>query len=939
MSGYAAFRKCDFQVHSCRDPNWRGVRPPGVGDALAGGSVASVEDVEAARNDWARRFVDACMTRGLEAVAITDHHEMVMVKYVQDEIARRVAAGSDPNLWLFPGMELTFQEGAQAIILFDADLDRQWWTNVQGALGIAHAAIDETKAAGNAVTQLGFAYDHVPDRLKGIVDVKGRYIVLPNVTQGGANTVVKHGWHQRFKAMSYVGGYLDTNQTIDTCSSAHQQKLSGTDEAWGNRRIYPLPTSDARDEGFPSLGGNNAWIKLSVPTAESIRQAFLAWPSRIRLAEPSFPDITVKSLAIQGASPMADMEVTFSPELNCIIGGRGSGKSTVLEYLAFGLGRSCYDLPTKEYSGKERLVSLIKDTIIASNAQVAVELTQDGAPFRIVRNATSGYQPVLTYPNGRTETVPDRELRSLFPAVAYSQGELSELGSANAGTKITDLLAFVEPTFKYEADQLETRIAAGKTQLDGAYRTLVELWTAEAEKAKIENRINALKARVTGLQGTLPKLEEADQATLDKHEKLAALSQEKEKFEADMGAFANSLDALRSEADHLEALKASADSPTFAAYAQTANAAVSKVREALAGVRTQLSQDQTDLEARTKPWIEEFTEHTKVRDAVLGRVGVHSAVQKQISELQANIIAETRRLQDLERRIAAIPDPVADIRTKRASLKALIQEQVDKLKLWTSQIEEHSDYTVIVKMDEDGDLSEAFSALEMLAAKTRSVGTVRERNFTGLVDDSNAWQALDTIIAETAAALRWRIFGADPKATPRIDNVAGVLGEGDTVGRAFLEQVEMDRMAALVKAVPKAKISFMYKADGGEVTFDKASEGQRAAALLMMLIKQGGGPLLVDQPEGDLDNSVVTRVVELMHQMKHRRQIFFATHNANLVVNGASELVAVMANTESGARVVKSRGAIDITAISNSITKTMEGGEQAFRDRQRKYGF
>jgi chromosome segregation protein len=121
--------------------------------------------------------------------------------------------------------------------------------------------------------------------------------------------------------------------------------------------------------------------------------------------------------------------------------------------------------------------------------------------------------------------------------------------------------------------------------------------------------------------------------------------------------------------------------------------------------------------------------------------------------------------------------------------------------------------------------------------------------------------------------------------------------------------------------------------------FEKASEGQRATVLLMMLLKQGGGPIIIDQPEGDLDNSVITKVVDLLHDIKHMRQLIFASHNANLVVNGSAEMVAIMNNDSAGHRVVEASGAIDQPEVRIAITGNMEGGKEAFKDRQRKYGF
>src|SRR4051794_24872576 len=109
---FANWRKCDFQIHSPRDPGWAGPRPVGVGENL-GATPATVLDVEQQRETWADTFVEACVQRGLGAVALTDHHEMVMVPHVQRAVARRKALDPKFDLWVFPGMELTAHGGVQ----------------------------------------------------------------------------------------------------------------------------------------------------------------------------------------------------------------------------------------------------------------------------------------------------------------------------------------------------------------------------------------------------------------------------------------------------------------------------------------------------------------------------------------------------------------------------------------------------------------------------------------------------------------------------------------------------------------------------------------------------------------------------------------------------------------------------------------------------------
>jgi len=126
------------------------------------------------------------------------------------------------------------------------------------------------------------------------------------------------------------------------------------------------------------------------------------------------------------------------------------------------------------------------------------------------------------------------------------------------------------------------------------------------------------------------------------------------------------------------------------------------------------------------------------------------------------------------------------------------------------------------------------------------------------------------------------------------------------------------------------------------IDFSLASAGQQATALLRVLLAQDGPPLIIDQPEEDLDNPIVLEIVKDIWKAKSKRQILFSSHNANLVVNGDADLVICCdyrtAGDQSGGQ-IKARGAIDMNEIRNEITTIMEGGKEAFRLRKEKYGF
>jgi len=126
------------------------------------------------------------------------------------------------------------------------------------------------------------------------------------------------------------------------------------------------------------------------------------------------------------------------------------------------------------------------------------------------------------------------------------------------------------------------------------------------------------------------------------------------------------------------------------------------------------------------------------------------------------------------------------------------------------------------------------------------------------------------------------------------------------------------------------------------IDFTDASAGQQATALLTVLLNQHGAPLIVDQPEDDIDSKMIPEIVEQIWKAKSRRQLIFASHSANFVVNGDAELVIccdyVRVGDQTGGK-IKAEGAIDNFAIKDEITAVTEGGKQAFKLRMEKYGF
>ncbi len=137
---------------------------------------------------------------------------------------------------------------------------------------------------------------------------------------------------------------------------------------------------------------------------------------------------------------------------------------------------------------------------------------------------------------------------------------------------------------------------------------------------------------------------------------------------------------------------------------------------------------------------------------------------------------------------------------------------------------------------------------------------------------------------------------------------------------------------------PEDKVTIELKVNGDFKPIEELSVGQKATALLLLLFAYENRILIFDQPEEDLDNRFIYEdVVKILRELKGKRQIIVATHNANIPVIGDSELIYVLEAKNDKCEIVD-RGSVDKDSIKQHIKHIMEGGEEAFKLRIEKYG-
>jgi len=175
-----------------------------------------------------------------------------------------------------------------------------------------------------------------------------------------------------------------------------------------------------------------------------------------------------------------------------------------------------------------------------------------------------------------------------------------------------------------------------------------------------------------------------------------------------------------------------------------------------------------------------------------------------------------------------------------------------------------------------------------------------------------------------------------------VDELLSKINDNRETGRTLREYFSKDPNFDIFKLEIFKELLNVERHGRVTVTYDgkplgSTSFGQRCTAAIVILLLLGNTPIVIDEPEAHLDSALIAKyLVELVKRIKQHRQIIFATHNANFVVNGDAELVHALSM---GA---DKRTSITSTTIENlehrALLLALEGGKEAFQRRELRYG-
>lgn len=950
MDNGAHFYRCDFQVHTPRDRHWTGNKFGVNQDELESLSQEQKERITADRIQFSKEYLEKIRNAGLNAVAITDHHDVVSVKTIrkvsEEENQAFIAASQyEKVIKVFPGIELSLSNPAsQCIIIFDSDFSDANLDSVLNFLGINPANEFEKITVETHRISQDIIHDlvHLHRKLDELAYCKGKYIILPNVGNGSQHSILRQGFHEHYRKMPCSGGYVDKAISGD---SGYQNKINGGDVNYGNKSIALISTSDNRFEDGREFGKYSTWIKWAEPTAEAIRQACLAKESRISQVDPELPQIFIKSIDVTTSKFLGTFNINLNRQYNALIGGRGTGKSTILEYLRWGL--SDQTIQNSDYDElsiiEKRRNALIQKTLTEVGGEVRITMEKNGILHIVKRNSKSR-EILLKIGDGEFQQVKEDDIRKILPIQSYSQKQLSDVG-----VKTEELKRFIEQPITNQLDTIKFQLSETATKFKNSYNQLIRKKEIEQEIENFNLESQSLNNQAENIRKSLKGISAEDQEIINKKPKF-------EKEETTITNSKNELVVFENKADELLRLLEKYPEP-LGDIEQLEN------KELIQNISTEIDSKfeaikSTALELKAifnaeslnklNLYIEEWNQKKAAFEVAYEQAKNKSqSSQQQLTEIQKiekRLSEISKIISDRKLLLKEIGTPETEFSLQQDNWKKFHTEKVLLLNGQAIKFTELSKNLIKAEVTKSINLQPLKSQLKNIFEGTR----IREERIDSIVESIK--QSNDPIKEYTSILEEFRLL-AELKVS---EDKTLTIPETPILSNCGFSVEHKSKLCAKISTDDWLRLSvnelefnpeFFYTTNnqlGDVIPFREASAGQQATALLTVLLNQPGIPLLIDQPEDDIDNRAIDQIIKNIWDAKKKRQLIFTSHNANLVVNGDAELVICCDYKDSTSQtrgIIKEEGAIDKKVIRNEITAVMEGGEKAFKLRKDKYGF
>ena len=847
-------------------------------------------------SDYNSAIIATCRDTGIEVIGVTDHYR------VKDSFGL-VQAARAAGLFAFSGFEAVTKDGVHFLCLFDPDKDSGLERFI-GECGIHDTNMTSPTGKLDSLELLAHAKDWGAACLAAhvISDQGGLLKKLSGQTRVNV-------WKSELLLACAIAGSIE-----DAPEGLRSILENKGGEYYRSRPVAIINASDVSSPDDLMKASASCFIKMSNISVEALRQAFLDPESRILLNSDKPPELHAELLAVtwETGGFMGDTSVHFNGNLNVLVGGRGAGKSTMIESIRYALGlEPLGEEARKAHEGVIRYV-------LRSGTKISL-LVRSHKPsqrcYTIERSVPN--PPIVKDETGEVLTLSPEDV---MPGVeVFGQHEISEL------TKSREKLTLLLDRFVEHDPTISGRKAKLKLELERSRSRIVDV---RRESKALDERLAALP----GLEETQKRFKEAG---LEERLKEKSLLVREERVFVNVAERLEPMRSLRNELAEGLPLDTAFVSPK--ALEGLPNAAI------LAEAETILATLSTKLKVTADHLANLLTE---TDNALAGTKGRWAEKQKAIEENYERLLRELQKSKIDGAEFIRLRQRIEELRP--------LKDKKESLKRDLATHEAHRR-----KLLSEWEDIKASEYREVQRAAKKVSRKLRERVKAEVTMAGNR-DPLEQLLREVGGNLNAAMERLRLLEQLSLPDFAQRCREGR---EALMQQYGLPAGSAerIVQADPElfmrieeldlsatTKIELNTAPDGAPPTWqtlEALSTGQKATAVLLLLLLESEAPLIVDQPEDDLDNRFITEgVVPIMRQEKGRRQFIFSTHNANIPVLGDAELilglVASGEGKEGAAKIAPEHmGSIDSRPVRVLVEEILEGGKDAFEMRRSKYGF
>lgn len=828
-------------------------------------------------------LLDECQKLGISMIAVTDHWRV-------DSATGLIAAAESRGIVALPGFEANSSEGIHILVIFEAGT----------AIATIDAAIGRCGATpGCANGTPGEPYAKIMEQMTsaGALSIPAHVNVPPAgllTTRSGQPlaTLIRH------KDLHAIGVSPGPEPAKD-----QESVVAGVGMF---ERTHPLAVIHADDVMGPRQlqdCGSSTWFKVSALSLESLKLAMRTPETRVSLDDPrSSPRPHIKCVSWVGGY-LDGVTVPISEELTALIGGRGAGKSTVIESVRYAL--NIQPISAQMVRDHEAIVDQVLNvgTIVRVEVESVAPTLQS---YTIQREVP--HPPIVLDSAGMCTSLTPADV--IGAVEVFGQHELAELSGDS--DSIAELIRRFNGSIGEDPalEDVRKRLRQNREELRKAEEAKDELEEKLAQANRLEEQLDRYKG--TDVPG---KLRGHERITLDQ----AVFTEGTSRITAartllDQCRKSVSLTNLDAVIDNIEGVP------------QTER--LSRVKTALEGLRRVLEElgeqaaaaidtAQAEIQAAQADWETATSVERKGYGEVLRSLseegldpGKYIAAKERLASIKAAEPRLNANAKVIEELLEARSGMLDELRAHETAANECLHEAIRAANSATGGV-------VVVKPLPAKDRSHV---VDLIRAK---VSGQRKQIVEAVQKPTFSPQALaEAIRAGTEELTKLGIRGAQ---------ASNLIGAGEELARELEELTVGLAVEVLLR----------MEGERGLRSLEQLSKGQRATALLLLLLGASDAPLIIDQPEDDLDNNFIYKgVVRRLRELKGKRQIIAGTHNANVPVLGDAELIVALESDGSHGRPYKGGvGSLDERAVRTLAEDILEGGSAAFNARQHLYGF